>query len=289
MREGWYLPLGRIAVAQALVRPHDVWAALLQQVGGLDGVGAKRLRRSRYVMNGVNILRCDDYGRLGRRPVLFVPHPTDDCSAWRSLAESMGARRHSVCVIPRGRFPSDWDERGGYSTEDYASDIGAVADDYMLQSPDIVASSRMLHAAESFNARQAGKGGSIVCIHTQAVLAKAPAEDLRRGDASTRIAQGFAIDHPADSESGLYRMLTGGERVLNLDPLACTVEGDFAGITCAAVRAVLWESKGEEINRIELPCASSAECLIAWPGFFLSSSAETAVVVDRALAFDSGS
>jgi len=96
----------------------------------LDGT---RGPESRYLDAHGLRLHYVEWGNPEGRPLLLLHHVNSHARTWDHFARRMSRDYRVIALDMRGHGDSDWAEAGRYSTEDYASDVTALAEALQLE------------------------------------------------------------------------------------------------------------------------------------------------------------
>lgn len=86
-----------------------------------------------YYTSGDLRMHYLDWGNEGATPLVLLHHISSHAHTWDAFAMSMASRYRVIALDMRGHGDSAWAGEGNYTTEHYASDVGALIDHLRLR------------------------------------------------------------------------------------------------------------------------------------------------------------
>jgi pimeloyl-ACP methyl ester carboxylesterase len=86
-----------------------------------------------YFQSGPLRLHYLEWGNEGARPLVLLHHVSTQAHTWDDFAKRMSASYRVLALDLRGHGDSQWAGEGNYTTEDYASDVAALAEHLRLR------------------------------------------------------------------------------------------------------------------------------------------------------------
>ena len=251
--------LGALAtwLSSRRIDPLEDWEELLDEEA-LPPRGRERFPSTPIAVAGpAGVLHVED-GGSGGLPVVFVHGLGGAAGQWASQLAHLRSRRRALAVDLRGHGGSAPAEDGAYGIEEYADDLGAVADDLGLDRFVLAGHSMGASVAVELAAREGERVAGLLLVDPNGDQTEIPRAELDEFLAALRA-------DPADEMRWYFRQVLVGAAPETADRVLADLEGTPAEVLVRSLESSFAYSPVPGLERFRGPVLSVVSDMNALP------------------------